>query len=274
MKTALIISTYNKPDYLRLCLATAFAQTVMPDEIIIADDGSGQETREVVEAFRQHSSTPITHVWHEDSGFRLSAIRNKAIAAATADYIIQIDDDILLDRHFVEDHLAVCEEGYWCSGSRVFLTEGITRSIITKGKTLKPGHRIDVAGLLSRRKMESGHLLNSIRIPLVRNYLRKRYAIKKVDHLRGCNMAYFRKDAILANGYNEDLTSWGHEDGEFAYRLHFNGIRKQSLKMGGIEYHMYHKQSSRSNEQLHLDTIDRLKREKTKRCTNGIDKYL
>ena len=76
MKTSLIISTYNRPDALALCLESVRRQRLLPDEVIVGDDGSGEETREVIERFRQDFPVPLTHVWQEDEGFRLAMCRN------------------------------------------------------------------------------------------------------------------------------------------------------------------------------------------------------
>ena len=81
MTVSLIISTYNWPRALYLCLDSVMQQSVLPDEILIADDGSGMETRDVVRHFERISPVPVRHIWHEDRGFRVAAIRNKAIAA-------------------------------------------------------------------------------------------------------------------------------------------------------------------------------------------------
>ena len=97
MTVSLIISTYNWPRALYLCLDSVMQQTVMPSEILIADDGSGMSTRDVVKHFENISPVPVRHIWHEDNGFRLAAIRNKAIAASKGKYIIQIDGDLILN---------------------------------------------------------------------------------------------------------------------------------------------------------------------------------
>ena len=94
-KVSVIVSTYNRPDALELSLKSLMLQTRLPDEIVVGDDGSGPETREVVERMQSISPVPIIHVWHPDEGFRLAAIRNKAVLASTGDYIIQIDGDII-----------------------------------------------------------------------------------------------------------------------------------------------------------------------------------
>ena len=111
MLVSLLISTYNWKEALSLCLYSAFAQTVKPAEILIADDGSREDTRQLIDEMRAKTDIPIVHVWHEDKGFRLSAIRNRSIEKAKGDYIIQIDGDIILDRHFIADHLELAEKG-------------------------------------------------------------------------------------------------------------------------------------------------------------------
>ena len=121
MLVSLMISTYNWKEALSLCLYSVFAQTVKPCEILIADDGSRDDTKQLIDKMRTKTDIPIVHVWHEDKGFRLSAIRNRSIERAKGDYIIQIDGDILLDKHFIADHLELAEKGYFVCGSRVHL---------------------------------------------------------------------------------------------------------------------------------------------------------
>ena len=262
MKTTLLVSTYNWPAALELSLASMFKQTVLPDEIVIADDGSTDATRQAIERIQSTSPVPITHVWHEDQGFRSTIILNKAIAKATGDYILQVDGDVILSKHFVSDHLELAEPNCFVCGSRVKLTPEMTQSILT-------AHEFR----LQRRDLPLTFVLNSFRSRLLRRFLAERYA-RKIDHLRGCNMAFWRADLIKVNGYNEDLMHWGHEDGEIAFRLHFAGVKKKALKMGGNVYHLYHKEASRSNEQTHLDELERVKREHLSWCSNGLDKYL
>ena len=96
MTVALIISTYNWPRALSLCLDSVMKQSVMPTEILIADDGSDSSTREVVKHFESLSPVPLRHIWHEDRGFRAAAIRNKAIAASRSDYVLLVDGDMIL----------------------------------------------------------------------------------------------------------------------------------------------------------------------------------
>lgn len=210
----LLVSTYNWEDALRLCLLSALDQTVPPNEIVVADDGSLENTRKLIEEMRTITNIPIIHVWHEDKGFRLTTIRNKAIAHAMGEYIIQIDGDVILEKHFIQDHIELMQKGYFVCGSRVKLAPNVTAKLIK-----------DVCVKLSIFNLKTGFVLNSIRSKTLRSFMAKRYA-RRINHMRGCNMAFWKTDLILINGYNEDLQDWGQEDAELVYRLHFAGVKK------------------------------------------------
>src|SRR5690606_38407098 len=119
----LLISTYNWPEALELVLMSANNQTQPPDEILIADDGSSEETKDLIENFQKKLVVPIRHFWHEDKGFRKAIILNKAIAAATGDYIIQVDGDCIMHKDFVRDHKALAQLNVYLFGSRVNIQE-------------------------------------------------------------------------------------------------------------------------------------------------------
>ena len=132
ISTSLIISTYNRSDALELCVKSVLRQSLLPDEIIIADDGSKEDTRELIHQLAASSEVPIIHVWHEDLGFRLASIRNKAIAKASKEYIIQIDGDIVLHKDFVKDHVHFAKKGSFVTGSRVLIREGLTQKMLAE----------------------------------------------------------------------------------------------------------------------------------------------
>ena len=111
---SLIVSTYNWPEALNLCLNSIRNQTLLPDEVIIADDGSTEETRILVEKHKQDFPVPLYHIWQADEVFQLSKIRNKAIAFSSREYIVQIDGDLILSPHFLGDHVAFRKKRYVC----------------------------------------------------------------------------------------------------------------------------------------------------------------
>lgn len=264
MRISLIITTYNRPDALNIVLDSVRNQTVLPDEIIIADDGSGKATADMIELWRKDPriGSLITHLWQPDDGFRLSAIRNKAIAASDGDYIIMIDGDIMLHRRFIEDHLKVMQPGYAVRGNRVRLNEKITKQICESSvaRSITPLS----SGILKDRT-------KALRL----NLLSKMFYNFKPDNYFaiGCNMAFWRKDAIAVNGFEESFTGWGHEDSDFLFRLSRIGIKKCDLRFAAIQYHLYHPQNS-SNGLNNLQAMRKRNEEKIVKATKGIDQYL
>ena len=195
MTVSLIISTYNWPRALYLCLDSVMQQTAMPTEILIADDGSGISTRDVVRHFEAVSPVPIRHIWHEDKGFRLAMIRINAIAASRCEYIIQIDGDLILQRNFIQDHMIFAQRGCYVTGSRGIITEMLTRKVLS-------GEITSLTPLM--RGVRNSN--NVIRIPLMAFLYR---TLGPTRFVKGCNMAFWRNDLIRVNGYDESFCGWG-----------------------------------------------------------------
>ena len=128
--TSLIITTYNRPDALSAVLRTAIEQSILPDEVIVADDGSNEQTKQVILSYKYCYPIPLRHIWRPDDGFRLAECRNRAMAVANGEYTILVDGDMLLSNNFVEDHLSVAEKGVFVQGSRVLLSEKKTNEFL------------------------------------------------------------------------------------------------------------------------------------------------
>lgn len=258
MKTALLIATYNWTKALDLVLKTVVLQTVFPDEILIADDGSTEDTVHLIKQWRQKMSIPINHLWHEDKGFRKTIILNKAIASSKADYIIQIDGDILLEKHFIQDHIKAARKGFYIKGSRSLLSEERTAKIIESGK-------FDV-------KIESRYAknrINATRFPLIAPVFRKDKLTS--NNVKGCNFSFWKKDFVAVNGYNNDMNGWGHEDVELAGRLTNIGVKQRQLKMVAVCFHLYHSFNDRINENINYEKYLEVVRNKIIRCEDGYE---
>lgn len=262
MTISLIIATYNWPGALRICVLSAINQTRQPDEIIIADDGSGLETKALINELRQITNIPIVHVWQEDDGFRLAEIRNKAFAVAKGDYLLQIDGDIILHKKYIADQEKFAQVGSFVVGSRCMVNADKTHKLIQNKRFI-----------LCPFEKGVRNLLNGIRIPV----LSKRMDAYKSDDIysaRGCNMAFWRSDIFEVNGYNEDFRGWGREDTDLAMRLMNKGLRKRFIKFAGVIYHLHHnvrinEEGLKINHQLLLESQKR----NDIRCINGLDQY-
>lgn len=257
---SLIISTYNRENALALIFESLLQQIELPNEIIIADDGSTAETQEVIIAYQRKFSCPIYHCWHEDQGFRLAIIRNKAIAMARHPYIILIDGDIVMHRLFIHDHKKAAKKGTFLQGTRVLLGKKLTETAISNYQTT---FSIFSANIKNR--------MNMLRFPLLRKiFIGYQHPLKGI---RSCNSSFWRQDAIRVNGFNEVFSSWGREDSEFAARLQHSGIKRVNLKFSAIAYHLYHPITSNnlaSNDAVLATTLQ----EKRRWCEVGIQQYL
>ncbi len=261
MISSLIISTYNWPDALNLVLKSAVQQVELPDEIIIADDGSTNETKTLIDSYKNKLNVPLHHVWHEDVGFTKATILNKAIAKAKGDYIIQVDGDCIMHAHFVKDHLKFASKGTYLYGSRVNIQEShLSKLFETKHVTFSPFSK----GIKKRTR--------AIHAPLLSCLYGKSDVIS--SKFRGCNTSFFKTDFIAVNGYNEDFKGWGREDSELAHRFHNLGLSARRLRYRGIVYHIYHNEKSKSRLELNNDIEQRTISEKLTRTENGIDKHL
>lgn len=261
MRASLVVSTYNWPAALRAVLLSVRAQRVLPAEVVIADDGSGPETGEVIGTISEGFPVPVRHVWHEDVGFRAATIRNKAIAAAREPYIIQLDGDLVLHPDFVGTHLSFAREGAFVQGSRVLLGAEWTARCLATGETPRT---LFARGIRNR--------LNAINLPWLSSVVRG--STDPFHRVRGCNLAFWRADAIRVNGYNEDIQGWGREDNEFVLRLGHAGVRRRNLKYGAIAWHLHHAYRSREDVTRNHAMLEEARSTRAVRCATGIDQWL
>ena len=261
MRISLIITTYNRPDALLLVLRSIETQVSKPIEVIIADDGSTNDTKEVVTSFREKSDISVIHSWQEDRGFRASKSRNKAIAKATGNYIILIDGDMILHPQFINDHINHAQPSYFIQGSRVLLTKDKTKQTLDQQKI---NFLLLSNGLQNRKNAIHSKILSKL-FSNKKNYLRG---------IKSCNMAFFKQDCIKINGFNNQFEGWGREDSEFIMRLLNSGINRKNVRFNAIQFHLWHnenvKDSLEKNDAILQDTINN----HTQWCSNGIDSYL
>jgi glycosyltransferase involved in cell wall biosynthesis len=260
VRTALVITTYERPDALAAVLASVDRQAQAPDEIVIADDGSGPATRALIADFARRSPVPARAVSQPHDGFRLTRLRNLAIAASTADHLIFIDGDMVLHPGFVADHVRIARRGWFTQGVRVHANEALTAALLAD-----PGRAIGFAtpGAGGLRRF---YLLRSTALSeLTRTTANAFIAIK------GCNQAFWREDLVRVNGFNEAIEGWGPEDKELVTRLENSGIRRQTLLFGGIAIHLHHPPASRTALPANLAVLEATRQERKIRCERGLD---
>ena len=264
MKTAIIVSTYNRPLALKLCLESIRNQTVLPDEVIIADDGSADDTKKLIQEIAEDFPVKLIHVWQPDEGFQLAKIRNKAVAASSSDFIIQIDGDVLLHKEYVEDFIKIARENRCILGSRVGLGPKLTTQIESSQIIPKiyPWTRGIIQKPLRALYSKAGRWIS--KSPWLLNKKNKSQGL-------GCSMAFWKKDFIAVNGYDERFVGWGCEDRDLLLRLGRMGVLNHKLLFAGIVYHLWHKEGDRSQ---HMSNRAICYGDHDAVCEKGISQYL
>ncbi len=264
MPTAsLIITTYNRADALELVLVSVLKQKQMPDEVIIADDGSTDETRRLVEKYKKQFSVPLIHCWQEDNGFQLSKIRNKAIAQSSGDYIIMADGDMVLSKNFIHDHIAHAQPNQFIQGSRVLVLENATKKHI---KDIDASFSFFSAGIKNRA--------NTIGCNWLSKVISKRYGNKNHQKVRGCNMSFWKSDLLKVNGFDENFVGWGREDSEFVVRMINNGIVRKNVKFAAAAFHLWHNENKRNDLAQNDAILETAIQEGKKICEKGLSQYI
>lgn len=269
MKISLVVLTYNWHDALDRVLESVARQVRMPDEVLVADDGSGADTAQVIARHAATLPIPLRHVWQEDAGFRAARCRNRGIAAARGDYVIIIDGDMILHPHFVADHEALAERGFFLQGGRIKASRAESQRLLEgKAPVFAPWADADFDEFDGTRR------LYAFRQPWLARWKSRS---RSGGRVMSCNMSFWRDDLLRVNGFDERMEGYGAEDRELAARLENAGVKRRALKWSALAAHLWH--SSRApvdvddmdlpNNRLYHETRTR----KVTRCERGIDTH-
>lgn len=226
---SVVITTYNWPQALELALHALARQDVLPHEVVVADDGSRDDTRAMIERLALDYPVPLRHSWIEDKGFRVSLARNRAIAATSGDYVLLLDGDMLPHRKFVADHLWAAQRGSFVQGMRVLTDE--------EGRDRLLSHEKDALGFFDRGLTRRRHTL---RIPALAALSLRTTRGQSGSAIKTCNQGWWRDDLVALNGFDERFEGWGREDKDLAVRAFHAGLQRRSLRFAGLATHLYH----------------------------------
>lgn len=235
----LIITTYNWPQALDRALASAARQTRPAHEVVIADDGSREETVELVRDWQKRFPVPLIHAWQEDTGFRISRARNLAVSMSSGEYLVFTDGDCLLQPTYLEDQMQLAKPGWFISGRRIMMNEKATARTLAgeidpPTMTIGEMHREDIF-------MKKSYSRRMRRLPLGPLRFLQPIDLSRVE---GCNMAIYRKDLMRLGGFDESYREFGHEDVDFAIRAIRSGMKGLRAEFNGAVMHMDHPRRS------------------------------
>ncbi len=256
-KASIIVSFYNKIDFLRLVFAGLERQLEKNIEVVLADDGSRKEVVDELQALISELPFDVQHVWHEDDGWRKNIILNKAIAAAKSDYLIFMDADCIPHRAFVSEHVKNQEKGVILTGRRANLSEKLTAELTPDQVRAGKLEGIRLRAFWEGISGQTQHVEKSLYIKsrLARNYIQR-----KDSSILGCNFSMYREDILKLNGFDERYLSPAcGEDTDLELRARNYGLKLKSVNYMAVQYHLYHKVLDRPVENLDILEENRLK---------------
>lgn len=236
---SVILTTYNRPDALQAALTGLAAQRNHSFEVVIADDGSTSATAAIIEQY-QHNLT-LTHVWHEDNGFRAATIRNKAILQSQGEYIVFLDGDCIPRPDFIAQHETLAETGYFVAGNRVLISESATQRYLAVHEPLHLWSLPQYQQAARQKDFRRSFALHQFPGQFWRKYVSQNW-----QGVRTCNLGVWKKDLQTINGFDETYTGWGHEDADLAIRLLRAGIKRKDGRFATTVLHLWHPENDRS----------------------------
>ena len=238
MTLSVILSTYRSPEWLQKVLWGYLCQTRRDFELVIADDGSGEETARVIRACSdagERAGIPVRHVWQPDEGFRKSRILNRAIGVARGDYLVFSDGDCIPRGDFVAVHRAHAAKGRFLSGGYVKLpmevSRAVTRADIESGVAFSV-RWIRLRGGRGYRRMAK------LAVPGWAGAAADRITTTRATW-NGHNASGWRADLIAANGFDERM-GYGGQDRELGERLENAGVRGHGIRYRALCVHLDH----------------------------------
>ncbi len=261
---SLVLTTYNWPEALAAVLDSIKLQETMPTEVLVADDGSTETTRQCIERYQNSFPCPLIHVWHEDHGHQAAKIRNKTVAQAAGEYLIFLDSDCLLRSDFTAQHLALAKPKHFVAGNRVLLSKEFTQKVLEQ--------HIDVTSQspfsFSREQINRRWSLLNIPIGPLRHTRPGSW-----KGVKSCNMSMYKQDFIAANGFEEKFEGWGYEDTDLIVRLLRAGHKRISGRFSTTVIHLWHATNKSLLEESNRKRLDETINGSRRKALQGIEQY-
>ncbi|WP_238551986.1 glycosyltransferase family 2 protein [Herminiimonas sp. CN] len=274
MLISVIVTTYNRPDALSAVIQALLDQTDMNFEVVIADDGSSEPTREMIRSFQRSAIRKglkrIIHAWQPDNGFRASAARNLGVFASHGDYLIFLDGDCLPRPDFVERHRLIAETNFMVSGSRVLLSEKFTNKLLTGAQPIAVYARGFLYWLAQRLAGNANKIVPLIHLPDSRM---RHYRTVRWSRIKSCNLAIWRNNFSAVNGFDESFVGWGHEDADLVLRLARHGVRRKGGAFSTEVFHLWHKENTRASESKNRQRVEERMKSGVTKATIGLSDH-
>jgi glycosyltransferase involved in cell wall biosynthesis len=268
-RISVILSTYNRPDALDMVLRSLAAQTYTDFEVVVADDGSREDTRLMIDRFSSQSPFKLKQVWQEDEGFRAATIRNKAVAASQGKYLVFLDGDCMVFPDFLAEHARLKEPNRFTTGNRMLLSCSFTETVLSRQLPL---HQWTLSQwIMARLKGRTNRLLPLLRFPL--GFLRK-LTPRKWHGVKTCNLGVWRQDFLDVNGFDESYQGWGYEDSDLVIRIMNKGVFRLEGRFAIPVMHLWHPSNHSPSTEENLQRLHDVLNSNTTRVDNGVHRHM
>ena len=265
---SVIVSTYNRPDMLFLVLEALNRQTDSKFEVVIADDGSTEDTRVLIERMKQSVAFNLSHIWQPDDGFRKAAVLNSSVKSAKGDYLVFLDGDCVPPPCWVARHRDLAEKGWLVAGQRILASRAFTQELIENPSLLHTFEWTSKSLVRLWREDKINRPWPGLNWSL--GFVRKLWSRDWLK-VRGCNWAMWKADYVAVNGCDESFIGWGAEDSDLAVRLVNYGVSvKYGIFSAGV-LHLWHQEFSRSNSEKNFLLVKQREIEKVIYPNVGLD---
>lgn len=268
MLVSLIVTTYNRPDALRAVLRGLMAQRDRGFEVLVADDGSRDDTRALVEQVAHQAPLTVEHVWQEDLGFRAGAARNRAAARANGEYLLFLDGDCVPRPDFVARHRRLAERGWMVAGNRILLAESFTREVLDGHLPIHAWSDAQWRSAHARGAINRTMPLRTLPLGPLRKLGSRRW-----QRVRTCNFGLWAEDFRAVNGFDEAFEGWGFEDSDLAVRLLNLGVRRKEGAFATGVLHLWHRENDRACEGENWQRLQQRIVSGESRAARGLDQY-
>lgn len=260
MRISVIVTTYNRPEALTKVLDGLLNQTRLPAEILVADDGSGQPTRQALASYLTQTRVTVRHICQADKGFRAARIRNKAISKSAGDYLVLLDGDCIPEKNFIRDHAGLAQSGCFFQGKRVLVNQGAEKQF----NHIHCNSKMKRMLLAFKSDLSNRHHI--FRLPFSPSY-----TTSKLSGVRSCNMGIFKQDLYAVNGFNHAFEGWGREDSELVVRLFKYGLKRKENPFKAICYHLWHPENDRSDLEKNNKILQQVTDSTSIACKAGLN---
>ncbi|MDE0205387.1 MAG: glycosyltransferase family 2 protein [Candidatus Tectomicrobia bacterium] len=265
---SVIVSTYNWPQTLDLVLSALDEQHYAEFEILVADDGSTDDTAALIRVHPAGRCRAIQHVWQPDNGFRKAEVVNKAILKAVGDYIIFLDGDCIPRPNWLAQHAKLAQPRRFVTGNRLLLTAPFTEHVMANRIAVG---RYSFMDWWRRRDLGTYEVLSKLLYlpdgPW--RHLRKRLT----KYLFGSNFAAWRRDLVAVNGLDARYQGWGKEDNDLAARLIHAGVLRKDGRYATSVIHLWHELADRDDLGRNMQLLKAVVKSRAIRAVRGLDQH-